>query len=61
MQKHPDVKGVYATTDIRAIDALDVIKEQGLKTPVIGTDGIIEMIELIGDGMLTGTGGTKPL
>ncbi|MFP3126618.1 substrate-binding domain-containing protein [Ectobacillus funiculus] len=60
LQKHPDIKGVYATTDIKAIDALTVIKEQGLKMPVIGTDGITEMIELIEDGTLPSTVAQNP-
>ncbi|WP_205650997.1 sugar ABC transporter substrate-binding protein [Ectobacillus funiculus] len=53
LQKHPNVKGVYTTTDLRALEALAVIEEHGLKMPVIGADGINEMLELIKDGVLT--------
>ncbi|WP_205650939.1 sugar ABC transporter substrate-binding protein [Ectobacillus funiculus] len=60
LQKHPDIKGVYATTDTKAMDALEVIKEQGLNMPVIGADGISEMIELIEKGTLTGTVAQNP-
>ncbi|GAA3329048.1 hypothetical protein GCM10020331_075500 [Ectobacillus funiculus] len=42
LENHPDVKGVFATTDIMALSALDVIKKQGNKIPVIGADGIIK-------------------
>ena len=60
LQKHPDIKGVYATTDLRAIETLEVIKEHGLTTPVVGSDGINEMLELIKDGMLTDTVAQNP-
>jgi len=60
LQKHPDVKGVYATTDISAIETLEVMKKQGLKMPVIGADGIIQMIKLIEDGTLPGTVAQNP-
>ncbi|WP_165350787.1 sugar ABC transporter substrate-binding protein [Ectobacillus funiculus] len=60
LQKHPDIKGVYVTTDTKAMDALDVIKEQGLNMPVVGADGLIEMIELIENGTLTGTVAQNP-
>ncbi|MFP3123639.1 sugar ABC transporter substrate-binding protein [Ectobacillus funiculus] len=60
LQKHPDIKGVYATADIYAIDALEVIKEQGLKVPVVGADGVIKMIELIADGTLPETVAQNP-
>ncbi len=60
LQKHPDVKGVYTTTDLYALEALTVVEEHGLKMPVIGADGIMEMIELIKDGTLTGTVAQNP-
>jgi len=60
LQKHPNIKGVYATNDPKAIYALDVIKEKGLKMPVIGADGIIEMMELIEDGTLPDTVAQNP-
>ncbi|WP_342048393.1 sugar ABC transporter substrate-binding protein [Bacillus sp. OTU530] len=60
LQDHPDVKGVFATTDTMALDALDVIKEHGQKLPVIGADGITKMVELTKEGTLTGTVAQNP-
>ncbi|WP_181833288.1 sugar ABC transporter substrate-binding protein [Bacillus taeanensis] len=60
LQTNPNVKGVFATTDIMAVSALEAIKEQGYHMPVIGADGIIEMIELIKEGTLTGTVAQNP-
>ncbi|GAA3316657.1 hypothetical protein GCM10020331_013300 [Ectobacillus funiculus] len=54
------MKGVYTTTDLYALEALTVVEEHGLKMPVIGADGIMEMIELIKDGTLTGTVAQNP-
>lgn len=60
LQKHPNVKGVFATTDISALDALAIIEEHGLKMPVVGADGIIKMVESVEDGTLTGTVAQNP-
>ncbi len=60
LRDHPDVKGIITTNDIVALDALKIIKDQGLKMPVIGADGIIKTIELIEDGTLTGTVAQNP-
>jgi ribose transport system substrate-binding protein len=60
LQKHPNIKGVYAIDDVKSLDALAVIKKQGLKIPVIGADGIIKMIELVEDGTLPGTVAQNP-
>ncbi|MFP3125798.1 sugar ABC transporter substrate-binding protein [Ectobacillus funiculus] len=60
LQEHPDVKGVFATTDIMALSALEVVKEHAYKMPVIGADGIIQMVESIEDGTLTGTVAQNP-
>ena len=53
MQEHPDLKGVVATSDYIALPALNVIEKQGLKMPVIGADGITEMLELVEKGTLS--------
>ncbi|WP_332695976.1 sugar ABC transporter substrate-binding protein [Halalkalibacter lacteus] len=60
LQDHPDVKGVFAETDIKALAAYEVIEEYGLTIPVIGADGINEMIELIEEGALPGTVAQNP-
>ncbi|MCM3653354.1 sugar ABC transporter substrate-binding protein [Metabacillus litoralis] len=57
---YPDLKGVFATTDIMAVNAFKVIEEHELKMPVIGADGIIEMIELIENEELPGTVAQNP-
>jgi ribose transport system substrate-binding protein len=60
LQEHPDVKGVYAVTDIMALGAFKSIEEHGLLMPVIGADGINDMIKLIEDGELPGTVAQNP-
>jgi len=60
LQNYPDVKGIFATSDILALSAVKVIKEQGYKMPVIGADGIIKMNELIKDGTLPSTVAQNP-
>lgn len=60
LNDHPDVKGVYATTDILALGAIEVIEKNGLNIPVIGADGVTEMIELIEEGTLSGTVAQNP-
>ncbi|WP_078409002.1 sugar ABC transporter substrate-binding protein [Priestia abyssalis] len=60
LQNHPDIKGLFATTDIMALNALEVIGEHERNMPVIGTDGITEMVESIEDGTLTGTVAQNP-
>ncbi|WP_332695961.1 sugar ABC transporter substrate-binding protein [Halalkalibacter lacteus] len=60
LQDHPDVKGVFAETDIKALAAYEVIEEYGLTIPVIGADGINEMIDLIEEGALPGTVAQNP-
>lgn len=60
LQNHPNVKGVFATSDIMALSAVEVIKEHGDKMPVIGADGIIEMNKLIEKGTLPGTVAQNP-
>lgn len=60
LRNHPNIKGVVAPTDIMALSALEVIEEHGYNIPVMGADGIIEMVELIEDGTLTGTIAQNP-
>lgn len=58
--EYPHIKGVYAVNDIRALGAMEAIMEQGLEIPVIGADGLIEMIELIDEGEIRGTVAQNP-
>ncbi|MGM0874675.1 MAG: sugar ABC transporter substrate-binding protein [Bacillota bacterium] len=60
LRNHSNVKGVFATTDIMALSALEELEEQGYKIPVIGADGIIEMVELVEEGKLSGTVAQNP-
>jgi ribose transport system substrate-binding protein len=60
LYNHPDVKGVFAVTDIMALGAFESLKEHGLHMPVIGADGINDMIELVEEEELPGTVAQNP-
>ncbi|GAA3327047.1 hypothetical protein GCM10020331_065450 [Ectobacillus funiculus] len=55
LQQYPNIKGVFAINDVMALNALEVIKKHGNKVPVVGTDGIIKMVESIEDGTIPST------
>nr|WP_275980421.1 sugar ABC transporter substrate-binding protein [Halalkalibacter alkaliphilus] len=57
---HPDVKAIMATNDVLALQAIEVIKENGFTIPVTGADGTIEMVELIEGEVLPGTVAQNP-
>lgn len=48
--ENPDIKGVIASTDFVALPALEVIQEHELEIPVIGAEGITEMLQQIQQG-----------
>ncbi|MFS0634388.1 sugar ABC transporter substrate-binding protein [Mesobacillus foraminis] len=58
--KHPDIKGVIATHDLVAIQAIEALEEIGVSIPVIGADGITDMLELIEEGKISGTVAQNP-
>jgi ribose transport system substrate-binding protein len=60
LQNHSDLKGVLTTTDLLALSAQEVTQEQGYKIPVIGTDGITDMLELIKEEPLSATVAQNP-
>ncbi|MCM3654485.1 sugar ABC transporter substrate-binding protein [Metabacillus litoralis] len=61
LENHSDLKGVFATTDIMALSALEVLDEEDYKIPVVGADGIIEMVKLVEEGkLLSGTVAQNP-
>jgi ribose transport system substrate-binding protein len=60
LQDHPDVKGVYATTDILALSASEIIEKNGFNIPVVGADGVTEMLKLIERGTLSSTVAQNP-
>ncbi|PAF11501.1 sugar ABC transporter substrate-binding protein, partial [Shouchella clausii] len=60
LEKHPKIKGIMATNDELALIAFQVIEKHDLKMPIIGADGINEMIKLIEEGDLLGTVAQNP-
>jgi ribose transport system substrate-binding protein len=60
MRDHPDIKGVVTTHDTIALPAIKELKEQGLSIPVIGPDGLTEMLEFIADETIPGTMAQNP-
>ncbi|MGM0876770.1 MAG: substrate-binding domain-containing protein [Bacillota bacterium] len=60
LDEHPNLKGIIATNDGLALTAFYAIEDLGYKMPVIGADGINEMIELIEEEKLPGTVAQNP-
>lgn len=60
MQDQPDIKGIMTTHDRIALPVVKELKEQGLLIPVIGPDGLTEMVEFIADETLPGTMAQNP-
>jgi ribose transport system substrate-binding protein len=60
LKEHPNLKGIIATNDGLALTAFHAIEDLGYKMPVIGADGINEMIELIEEEKLPGTVAQNP-
>ncbi|OIJ13618.1 hypothetical protein BKP37_10070 [Anaerobacillus alkalilacustris] len=60
INEHPEVKGIIATDDGIALNAFQAINKKGVNIPIIGADGINEMIELIEEGILPGTVAQNP-
>jgi ribose transport system substrate-binding protein len=60
LRDHPDIKGIIATHDIVALSVIKVLEEQGLTIPVIGADGITDILKLIDDGSLSSTVAQNP-
>ena len=60
MRDQPDIKGVVTTHDTIALPAIKELKEQGLSIPVIGPDGLTEMLEFIADETIPGTMAQNP-
>ncbi|MFP3125839.1 sugar ABC transporter substrate-binding protein [Ectobacillus funiculus] len=60
LQTYPNIKGVVATSDRLALEALKTIEKDELKIPVIGTDGTIEMTKFIKTGKISATTAQNP-
>ncbi|WP_342048350.1 sugar ABC transporter substrate-binding protein [Bacillus sp. OTU530] len=52
LEAYPNIKGVVATSDRLALQVLKQMEEKGLKIPVIGADGVKEMVEDIKVGKI---------
>jgi ribose transport system substrate-binding protein len=52
---HPDLIGIYATTDDSALGVVKAVQAAGKDTPVIGHDGFTSALESIQDGGLAAT------
>jgi ribose transport system substrate-binding protein len=60
LRDHPDIKGVVTSHDTIAFPVITELKKQGLAIPVIGPDGLTEMLALIADETLPGTMAQNP-
>jgi ribose transport system substrate-binding protein len=47
LQTYPNLKGVFAFSDRIAIEVQKTIDEKGLEIPVIGADGLTDIVEVI--------------
>lgn len=60
LRDHPDIKGVVTSHDLIALPVIKELEKKGLLIPVIGPDGLTEMLELIADETLPGTMAQNP-
>jgi ribose transport system substrate-binding protein len=60
LDDHPDIKGVVTSHDTIAFPVIKELEKLGLLIPVIGPDGLTEMLELIADETLPGTMAQNP-
>jgi ribose transport system substrate-binding protein len=60
LQNYPDIQGVFTTSDIIALDVLKAVEKEGLKIPIVGTDGITQMMKVVEAGELSATVAQNP-
>ncbi len=60
LRDHPDIKGVVTTHDKIAFPVINELEKQGFLIPVIGPDGLSDMLQLIADETLPGTIAQNP-
>lgn len=60
LRDQPDIKGVVTTNDTIALPAIKELEEQGLSIPVIGPDGLTEILKFIADETIPGTMAQNP-
>lgn len=57
---YPNIKGIFAATDIVANGTLKGLKEKGVKIPVVGTDGTMQIIKYVENGEISATIAQNP-
>ncbi len=62
LKNHPDIKGIYAANDLMAIGAQQAVAANNKQEEIIivGTDGIIEAVNMIKNGKLAATVAQDP-
>lgn len=60
LQSYPNLKGVFAFSDRIALEAQKTIDQKGLKIPVIGADGITDIVEFIEEEKVDATIAQNP-
>lgn len=60
LRTYPAIKGVITADDVLALDALKILDKTGTKIPVVGADGITEMIKFVEEDKLSATLGQNP-
>ncbi|MCM3729198.1 sugar ABC transporter substrate-binding protein [Neobacillus cucumis] len=60
VQTFPNIKGVFAATDMVAIGTLKELKEKGMPIPVVGTDGNMNMVQEVEEGNNSATIAQNP-
>jgi ribose transport system substrate-binding protein len=60
LRNNPDIKGVFAPSDEMALEVLKYLHQNGVNIPVVGADGIIDMLKYIDNGTLKGTVAQNP-
>ena len=60
LKNNPDIKGVFASEDTIALDVLKYLHGKGINIPVVGADGIIEMLRYNENGTLKGSVAQNP-
>lgn len=55
LKQYPNIKGIVATSDRLALATLKSLQEKALNIPVIGADGITEMLEFTEAGKVNAT------
>jgi ribose transport system substrate-binding protein len=60
LQNYPEIQGVLTTSDIIALNVLKAVEKEGLKIPIVGTDGITKMMKVVEVGKLSATVAQNP-